>query len=84
MAMCLMISCPTRRIRGAAQWFDAGKGFDFIKPDDGGQDAFVHATAVRESGLDDLREGDRISYELDADRRSGRLKAVRLKWATPQ
>ena len=64
---------------GTVKWFNATKGFGFIQPDDGGTDAFVHISAVERAGLRDLREGDKVSYELVADKRSGKQSADQLK-----
>jgi CspA family cold shock protein len=61
------------------KWFNPDKGFGFIAPDNGGADAFVHISAVERSGLRDLREGQKVSYELVADRRSGKQSADNLK-----
>ncbi|WP_371999513.1 cold-shock protein (plasmid) [Tistrella mobilis] len=63
---------------GTVKWFNATKGFGFIQPDEGGADAFVHISAVQRSGLTELREGQKVSYELVADRRSGKLAAANL------
>jgi CspA family cold shock protein len=49
---------------GTVKWFNATKGYGFIKPEGGGPDAFVHISAVERAGLDTLREGERIRYEL--------------------
>ena len=65
--------------KGTVKWFNAEKGFGFITPDDGGKDAFVHISAVERSGLNTLREGDKISYELIADKRSGKVSAEKLE-----
>ena len=64
---------------GAVKWFNATKGFGFIQPDDGGQDVFVHISAVERAGLRDLREGQKISYELVQDKRSGKSSADNLR-----
>ena len=64
---------------GTVKWFNFQKGFGFIQPDDGGNDAFVHISAVERSGLGDLREGQKVSFELVADRRSGKMSADNLK-----
>ena len=64
---------------GTVKWFNAQKGFGFIQPDDGGSDAFVHISAVERAGHNDLREGDKVSFELVADRKSGKMSADSLK-----
>jgi CspA family cold shock protein len=64
---------------GTVKWFNSTKGFGFIQPDDGGKDVFVHISAVERSGLGGLGEGQKISYELQRDSRSGRESAVDLK-----
>ena len=65
--------------QGTVKWFNAQKGFGFIQPDDGGSDAFVHISAVERSGLGDLREGQKVSFELVADRKSGKMSADKLQ-----
>ena len=64
---------------GTVKWFNATKGFGFIQPDDGGKDVFVHISAVERAGLGSLREGKKISYEIVADRRSGKSAADNLR-----
>ena len=64
---------------GTVKWFNAQKGFGFIQPDDGGSDAFVHISALERAGLGDLREGQKVSYDLVADRRSGKMSADNIK-----
>ena len=64
---------------GTVKWFNPTKGFGFIQPDNGGQDAFVHISAVERAGLNDLQEGQKVSYELVADKRSGKMSADQLK-----
>lgn len=64
---------------GTVKWFNATKGFGFIQPDNGGPDAFVHISAVERAGMRDLVEGQKISYELTADRRTGKSSADQLK-----
>jgi len=64
---------------GTVKWFNAQKGFGFIAPDNGGTDAFVHISAVERSGLGSLREGQRVGFELVADRKSGKMSADHLK-----
>lgn len=64
---------------GTVKWFNAQKGYGFISPENGGTDAFVHISAVERSGLDTLREGQKVEYELISDRRSGKMSADQLK-----
>ena len=59
---------------GTVKWFNATKGYGFIQPDDGGNDVFVHISAVERAGLGTLREGQKISYEIVADRRLANLR----------
>ena len=58
---------------GTVKWFNDDKGFGFIEPDSGGSDAFVHISAVERAGLGDLREGQKVGYELVSDRKSGKM-----------
>ena len=55
------------------------KGFGFIQPDDGGKDVFVHISAVERAGMSNLREGQKLSYELTQDRRTGKSSADQLR-----
>ncbi len=64
---------------GTVKWFNSTKGYGFIQPEDGGKDVFVHVSAVERSDLRSLNEGQRISYELERDRRTGKEAAVNLK-----
>ena len=64
---------------GTVKWFNAQKGFGFIQPDGGGPDVFVHISAVERAGLYDLAEGQKISFEVVADRRTGKSAADQLK-----
>ncbi|CAJ0865143.1 hypothetical protein AMST5_01740 [freshwater sediment metagenome] len=64
---------------GAVKWFNSQKGFGFIQPDAGGNDVFVHISAVERAGLRDLAEGQKVSYELVIDKRSGRSSADNLQ-----
>ena len=64
---------------GTVKWFNIQKGFGFIQPDNGGSDAFVHISAVERAGLGSLNEGQKVEYELVADRRSGKMAADNLK-----
>jgi cold shock protein len=68
-------------MQGTVKWFNAQKGFGFIQPDNGGQDVFVHISAVERSGLNGLKEGDKVSFELEQDRRTGKQSAGSLKAA---
>ena len=63
---------------GTVKGFNAQKGYGFIQPDDGGNDVFVHVSAVQRAGLQTLREGQKVSYELTQDRRTGKTSADRL------
>ena len=64
---------------GTVKWFNSQKGFGFIAPDDGGNDVFVHITAVERAGLSTLNEGQKVSFDLIADRRTGRSAAQNLR-----
>jgi CspA family cold shock protein len=64
---------------GTVKWFNPTKGFGFIQPEDGGQDVFVHISAVEQAGLRGLNEGQHVAYDLEADRRSGKTSATNLK-----
>jgi cold shock protein len=64
---------------GTVKWFNDQKGYGFIQPDSGGKDVFVHVSAVERAGLRGLAEGQKISYEVEADRRTGKESAVDLK-----
>jgi cold shock protein len=67
--------------KGTVKWFNSQKGFGFIQPDDGGADVFVHISAVERAGMNGLNEGQNISYELIADRRTGKSAAQNLQAA---
>ena len=64
---------------GTVKWFNPTKGFGFIQPDDGGKDAFVHVSAIERAGMTDLREGQKISFEMVSDKRSGKMSADKLQ-----
>ena len=66
---------------GTVKWFNETKGYGFIQPDQGGKDVFVHISAVERSGMRGLVEGQKVSYELEADRRTGKESATNLKAA---
>lgn len=64
---------------GTVKWFNATKGYGFIQPSDGGTDVFVHVSAVERAGIRELREGQKVSYDLVQDRRSGKMSADQLQ-----
>lgn len=66
---------------GTVKWFNATKGFGFIQPDEGGADVFVHISAVERAGLQGLKEGQKLNYELVTDQRRGKTFAGELKLA---
>jgi len=63
---------------GVVKWFNSTKGYGFIQPDDGTSDVFVHISAVERSGLGSLNEGQKLTYELERDQRSGKMSAGQL------
>jgi len=63
---------------GTVKWFNDQKGFGFIQPDEGGPDVFVHISAVERAAMGSLREGQKIGYELERDKRSGKMAAGNL------
>jgi cold shock protein len=67
--------------QGTVKWFNDQKGFGFIQPDDGSKDVFVHISAVERAGMRSLREGQKVSYDIVADRRTGKSSADNLKAA---
>ena len=64
---------------GTVKWFNGTKGYGFIQPDDGGKDVFVHISAVEQAGLRGLDENQKVSYELERDKRSGKESAGQLQ-----
>ena len=66
---------------GTVKWFNTQKGFGFIQPDGGGSDVFVHMSAVERAGLGGLHEGQKVSFEVERDRRSGKDAASQLQLA---
>ena len=66
---------------GTVKWFNSTKGFGFIQPDNGGADVFVHISAVERAGMRDLVEGQKISFELERDNKSGKMSAGQLQAA---
>jgi CspA family cold shock protein len=63
---------------GTVKWFNATKGYGFIQPDDGGNDAFVHITALEQSGIDSLNDGAKVSFDLEMGR-NGKEAASNLR-----
>jgi CspA family cold shock protein len=66
---------------GTVKWFNATKGFGFIQPDNGGADVFVHISAVERAGMRDIVEGQKLSFELERDNKSGKMSAGQLRAA---
>jgi len=67
--------------QGTVKFFNAERGYGFIKPDGGGRDIFVHITAVAQAGLETLNEGQRVSYEIEPDKKGKGSKAVDVRLA---
>jgi CspA family cold shock protein len=67
--------------QGIVKWFNTQKGYGFIQPDNGGKDVFVHISAVERAGLGTLNEGQKVAYDVVADRRSGKSSADNLRAA---
>jgi cold shock protein len=65
--------------QGTVKWFNGQKGFGFIQPDDGSKDVFVHISAVERAGLHGLNEGQKVSFDVVADRRTGKSSAENLR-----
>jgi len=68
-------------MKGTVKWFNATKGFGFIQPDAGGNDVFVHISAVEQAGMNGLDEGQRLSFEVETDERRGKTHAGNLQAA---
>jgi CspA family cold shock protein len=66
---------------GTVKFYNSQKGYGFIQPDDGGKDVFVHATALEAAGMRGLVEGQKISFDVETDRRSGKPAAANLQHA---
>jgi len=66
---------------GIVKWFNSQKGFGFIQPENGGKDVFVHISAVERAGLQSLNEGQKVSYDVVADRKTGKSSADNLRTA---
>jgi CspA family cold shock protein len=67
--------------KGTVKWFNSQKGFGFIAPEDGGKDVFVHISAVERAGLHSLDEGQKVTFDVVADRRTGKSAAENLRAA---
>ena len=65
--------------RGTVKWFNNQKGYGFIEPDDGSKDVFVHISALERAGMSSLNEGQKVSFEVVADRRTGKSSAENLR-----
>jgi CspA family cold shock protein len=66
---------------GIVKWFNSQKGFGFIQPEDGSKDVFVHISAVERAGMNTLNEGQKVSFDVVADRRTGKVAAENLRAA---
>jgi cold shock protein len=67
--------------KGTVKWYNEQRGYGFIQPAGGGKDVFVHVSALEQAGIAGLSEGQKVNYEVQADRRTGRASAVNLKLA---
>ncbi|HEX2842684.1 cold-shock protein [Hyphomicrobium sp.] len=67
--------------RGIVKFYNSQKGFGFITPDDGGKDVFVHATALERAGMTTLSEGQKVSFDTEVDRRSGKTAVANIQAA---
>ncbi|MGA7326525.1 MAG: cold-shock protein [Rhodomicrobium sp.] len=65
--------------QGTVKFFNENKGFGFITPDDGGTDVFVHVSALERAGISYLREGQKVHFDLEPDRKSGKMRATNLR-----
>jgi CspA family cold shock protein len=68
-------------MKGTVKWFNGQKGYGFIQPEDGGKDVFVHISAVERAGLHGLNEGQKVSFEIVTDRKTGKSSAGNLQAA---
>jgi cold shock protein len=69
----------TAMTTGTVKFYNSAKGYGFIQPDDGGKDVFVHATALERAGLRTLVEGQKVSFDIEADRRTGKTNATKIR-----
>ena len=65
--------------QGTVKWFNGQKGFGFIQPEGGGKDVFVHATALERAGMTSLSEGQKVSFDTQEDRRTGKIAVGTIK-----
>jgi cold shock protein len=65
--------------QGTVKWFNGQKGFGFIQPDDGSKDVFIHISAVERAGMSGLAEGQKVSFDLVTDRKTGKTSADNLR-----
>jgi cold shock protein len=72
---------PMARVNGTVKFFNHSRGFGFISPEDGGKDVFVHASALERSGVPALNEGDKVSFEIEDDRRGRGKQAANVQLA---
>lgn len=64
--------------KGTVKWFNAGKGYGFISNDEGGEDVFVHFSAIQSDGYKSLEEGQKVTYDTERDARNGKLRAANV------
>jgi len=64
---------------GTVKFYNGAKGYGFIQPDDGGKDVFVHASALERAGIRNLVEGQKVSFDIEADRRTGKSSATNIR-----
>jgi cold shock protein len=76
---CRNLTRKDHMTQGTVKWFNSQKGFGFIQPTDGSKDVFVHISAVERAGMNGLDEGQKISFDLISDRRTGRTSAGNLR-----
>ena len=68
-------------MKGTVKWFNGQRGYGFIEPEDGSKDVFVHISAVERAGMQTLSEGQKVSFEVIADRKTGKSSAGNLRAA---
>jgi cold shock protein len=69
----------TEMSTGTVKFYNVAKGYGFIQPDDGGKDVFVHASALERAGIRNLVEGQKVSFDVEADRRTGKSSATNVR-----